>query len=65
LRDWECGRFDIESRAEIECGWAERQLGGGGPEVKLIAAPVAEEAVEEVSLKMHGEAAIALSTAVV
>ena len=61
MRDWESGGLDVESRAEVECGWAERQVGDSGPEVKLIAAPAAEEAVEEVPLKMHGKAPVALS----
>ena len=61
MRDRECGGTDVELRAEVERGGAERQFGDGGPEVKLIAALAAEEAVEEVPLEMDSEAPFAFA----
>ena len=60
LRDRKCGRVDVELPAEVERGSVEWQLGDGGPEVELIAASAAEEAVEEVSLKMDTEAPLSV-----
>ena len=42
--------------AEVDGRGGERELMSGGPEVELIAAGVAGEAMVEVSLDIHGEA---------
>ena len=44
--------------AEVECGGVEWQFGGGHPEIKLIATATAGEAVEEIALQFHREAAV-------
>jgi hypothetical protein len=51
-------RRDGESVAELESGGIERLFEEGGPESELIAATVAVEALEEVSLHVDGEAGI-------
>ena len=52
--------LDAELLAEIECGGAQGQVPDGGPEVELIAASLADEAVEEMALKVHAEAPLVI-----
>jgi hypothetical protein len=46
----------VQAVAEIEAGWVERELDGSGPEIQLIASPMAAVAEEDVSSDLDREA---------
>lgn len=56
MRIDESDGLDAEMLAEIECGGVQGKIPDGGPEVELITASLADEAVEEVSLEVYAEA---------
>jgi hypothetical protein len=58
LRICECDGWDRQAAAEIESGWSERHAAGGGPEIELIAASTASEALEEITGDVNREAAV-------
>ena len=60
LRICECDGGYAEAAAEIERGAIERQVRDGAPEIKLIAAPTALKALEEIARDVNREAAVLL-----
>jgi hypothetical protein len=48
LPAFHAGKTDAEATAEVESRWTKRQAADGGPEVKLMAAPITVKALEEI-----------------
>ena len=60
MRVAEQNRLEAHSLPEIQRGRMQRELVDGRPEVKLIAAPSTDEAVEEVTFHLDAEASLSV-----
>ena len=55
LGSWELGRSEVESSAEVESRFVERQAPDGGPEIERVAVGAASEAVIALTGEMDRE----------
>lgn len=60
MRVAEQNRLEAHSLPEIQRSRRQREVVDGRPKIKLIAAPSTDEAVEEVAIHLHTEAALSV-----